>query len=131
MIKREVTDVEVEAARAMMEETPPSGRKAFGIRELASRLGLSYNHARNVMAVAVKDRNTDIEANTNEWTQDDLGNVIAVTRNHQCKTLSELISFFEVDLDEWQVDKHVINQWGKGDLLQVKAWLSRKVEPVV
>ena len=48
-------------------------------------------------------------------------------RNKQVTSLEEALEFFEVDLDVWQVQKHVVNQWGDGSMLQVKVWLERLV----
>lgn len=56
------------------------------------------------------------------------------TRIH---TLDQLIAYCEVDLNEWEVDRFVVNKWEIGSakdgqitvepLYQVKAWLKRKV----
>ncbi len=47
------------------------------------------------------------------------------------KTLDDLIQVCKIDLDVWNIDRHVINKWETGldqvALFQVKAWLSKKV----
>ena len=63
------------------------------------------------------------------------------------RTLEELIQVCEIDLDTWEIERHVINKWEVGvkhkvtsqvivsPLYQVKAWMIRKellpVHPVL
>lgn len=62
--------------------------------------------------------------------------------SNQIVTLKEVLGRFEVDEEEWCVDKHVINKWPMGftrtddsgnkvpatiDLFQIKVWLERKM----
>lgn len=60
-------------------------------------------------------------------------------KSDNIRTLDDLLKVCEVDLDVWQVDRHIVNKWevaAKDDsgvlkhapLYQVKAWLSRKEE---
>lgn len=62
---------------------------------------------------------------------------IVTTRSTRVKTVEELLSFMQVDLSEWNVDRYVVNKWEVGaqdlngnllvePLFQVKAWLKRK-----
>lgn len=63
------------------------------------------------------------------------GNKAEVTsRSDRIKTLEQLIKEANIDLDEWEIERHVINKWDgqlKGGnpvpLWQVKAWLEKKV----
>lgn len=62
------------------------------------------------------------------------GNRAEVTsRTDRIKTLEGLIEEADIDLDEWEIERHVINKWDGqlkgGDpvpLWQVKAWLEKK-----
>jgi hypothetical protein len=78
-------------------------------------------------------------------------NILQVdSRSRRIKTLEDLIIECEIDLDEWRIERHVINKWEVGaklpneygemeivtsPLFQVKAWLVKKepiaIEPVV
>lgn len=67
------------------------------------------------------------------------------SHDQRIKTLEQLIVACQIDLAEWEIEKHVINKWevgAKGDagfnvepLFQVKAWLVKRkpvaLEPVV
>lgn len=64
-------------------------------------------------------------------------NGVIATCRPNVRTLDELLEFMEVDLDVWEVERHVINKWEVGakdansevqvtPLYQVKAWLRRK-----
>ena len=63
------------------------------------------------------------------------GNRAEVTsRTDRIKTLDQLIDEANIDLDEWEIEKHVINKWdgqleggAPVPLWQVKAWLEKKV----
>lgn len=63
------------------------------------------------------------------------GNKAEVTsRSDRIKTLEQLIEEANIDLDTWEIERHVINKWDgqlKGGnpvpLWQVKAWLEKKV----
>ncbi len=78
------------------------------------------------------------------------GNTLYVdSRSRRIKTLEDLIEQCEIDLDEWLIERHVINKWEVGakfgakgheefvvkPLFQVKVWLVKRrpvaVEPVV
>jgi predicted phosphodiesterase len=47
-------------------------------------------------------------------------------RSEDVRTLAQLLAACQVDLDTWEVERHVANKWGDG-LFQVKAWLRRRV----
>ncbi len=78
------------------------------------------------------------------------GNTLYVdSRSKRIKTLDDLIEQCEIDLDEWLIERHVINKWEVGakfgvkgyeefvvkPLFQVKVWLVKRrpvaIEPVV
>ena len=78
------------------------------------------------------------------------GNTLYVdSRSKRIKTLEDLIEQCEIDLDEWIIERHVINKWEVGakfgtkgfeefivkPLFQVKVWLVKRrpeaLEPVV
>lgn len=44
----------------------------------------------------------------------------------QARSLEALLDLLDVDLDTWRVSKWIGNQWGKGDMWQIKAWFERK-----
>ncbi len=61
------------------------------------------------------------------------------TKSARITTLEQLLEYAEVDLDIWDVDRHIVNKWEVGakdvddnlqvePLFQVKAWLKRKVK---
>ena len=64
------------------------------------------------------------------------------TKSYKIKTLEDALKISDVDLEEWEVERHVINSWevtmgatktesGKPETYtnyQVKVWLKRKVE---
>lgn len=63
--------------------------------------------------------------------------IVAESNNSRIKTLEDLIRACDIDLDVWEIERHVINKWEVGakgatslvvePLFQVKAWLIRKV----
>ena len=79
------------------------------------------------------------------------GNVLHIdSRSKRIKTLEDLIEQCEIDLDEWLIERHVINKWEVGaklpnefgeveivttPLFQVKVWLVKRrpeaLEPIV
>ena len=59
------------------------------------------------------------------------------SRLPQIQTLEELIEWCRVDLDVWDITKHIVNYWGNAENpnTQVKAWLAKKnpepINPVI
>ncbi|WP_291797432.1 hypothetical protein [Lutibacter sp.] len=51
-----------------------------------------------------------------------------ITSSHKIRTLKELIHYCKIDLNIWDIKKHVINSWGSATnkSFQVKVWLSEK-----
>ena len=66
-----------------------------------------------------------------EFTSDNEQNII--TTSSEIRTLEELLTFCKVDLDEWEVIKHIVNSWGSetNENFQVKAWLKKKEEDIL
>jgi hypothetical protein len=80
----------------------------------------------------------------------EVGNTLTVhSKSKRIKTLAQLIEECEIDLDVWEIERHVINKWEVGaktgpkysqvieihPLFQVKAWLVKRkptmLDPVV
>ena len=106
------------------------------VDELRQALHCGRDYARRVMkevgAVSPreseKDRGRVPEEHKSLSSFEEKGDTGEITiRNKQVTSLEEALEFFEVDLDTWQVQKHVVNQWGDGSMLQVKVWLERKI----
>lgn len=51
-------------------------------------------------------------------------NTIQSKKSKQITTLEELLTEAKVDLEEWEVERHIVNRWS--EFSQVKAWLKRK-----
>lgn len=119
------------------------GRK-LSQRQLAKKLGLNFNSMHGKIFKAQKSEVTLTEQHVDMIAQ---GNNIEYTaKGPRITTLEQLIEQCEIDLDEWIVDRHVINKWEVGakshskkiiitPLFQVKAWLIKKkpeaIEPVI
>ncbi len=68
------------------------------------------------------------------FTETDTG-AVAHSVSNRIRTLDGLLEACEVDTGMWHVDRHVVNKWevfategGLVELIQVKAWLSRRQE---
>lgn len=48
----------------------------------------------------------------------------------QARSLEALLDLLDVDLDTWYVERWIGNQWGKGDMWQIKAWFKRHTPEV-
>jgi len=129
----------LDKAKAIRLRDPRAGRYT-----IADQLGVTDHMARRLIRqlkedptcqLADAELNADVKATRQEgkdrtehteWSQNADGVVQATTVIEQVRSLDELLDFFSVDTVLWEVDKHVVNQWGKGDLMQVKAWLSKR-----
>lgn len=123
--------------------------------ELASALGLSFIAVRNriyrTRGKRVKDRGESggekpplsIPGPEARIAIDERANTLELeSASSQIKTLDDLVEACKIDLEVWQIDRHVINKWGAlgktadganvvVPLYQVKAWLSKRhPEPV-
>ena len=77
--------------------------------------------------------------NETEYEMVEKGNEAELTiKTPSIKTLEELISYCNIDLNIWSIDRHIINKWDMGSknldgttsttpLFQVKAFLSKKI----
>ena len=85
----------------------------------------------------------DIEEKIEEYGKDN--EKVIDSKSHRITTLKQLIEFCKIDLEVWNIDRHIINKWEVGinqngvvrtsPLFQVKAWLSKKypeaIKPVI
>jgi hypothetical protein len=125
-----ITETELHSAQTLLGANPQIGRG-----ELASRLGITETRARKILrrlrpgVEQPRDQAESHEVKGNSWTI-----TLPKTRIH---TLDELLKYFEVDRDTWEVERFVCNKWEVGakdaskqvrvtPLFQVKAWLRRK-----
>ncbi|QDP49467.1 MAG: hypothetical protein Unbinned2716contig1000_48 [Prokaryotic dsDNA virus sp.] len=79
-------------------------------------------------------------SNGNQITEDtnDINKTLESKISNRIKTLDDLINVAKIDLNEWIIDRHVINKWDVGsniddqivveELFQVKVWLKKNVE---
>lgn len=124
----QITDSMRAAVRAILIENPRYGK---GV--VQERTGYTLATCTKILKELKEEfyvGKLDAEDELSSYKTD--GNTGTVTLvNKQVRTLDEALEFFAVDLSTWRVAKHTINQWGKGDMLQVKVWLERKVPEVV
>jgi len=59
---------------------------------------------------------------------EDKNTVTFSSKSYEIKTVDELLAYAEVDINEYEITKTVVNVWGSktNPCYQVKAWLSRK-----
>lgn len=118
-----------QAALALRKQDPTIGRY-----RLARELDVTDTQARILAEALNADAPPQPEAEPPQgqsWDEKD-GEAVAETRAIvQVRSLDELLEYFKVDTALWEVTRHIVNQWGKGDHLQVKAWLRRRYEPAV
>jgi hypothetical protein len=86
------------------------------------------------------DTSKTTKETTEEVTQDKKGNTNTVTsKSSRIKTLEDLIHYCCIDLEEWEVERHIVNKWEVGakdankeivvePLFQIKAWLKKRVD---
>ena len=99
--------------------------------QVAALLDCTDHMARQLLAAARGNKTAEPTSNEEYRFQEegDIGEI--VTRSAQIRSLQEALLHFKVDTDVWRVDRYVVNQWGKGDMMQVKVWLKRHVpQPV-
>jgi hypothetical protein len=126
--------------RELLEKKPKMGRaqiaKIFGLKPDGILRGVVESVKAGMPVTdkeAVPEKNPPSE--TREFT--DNSGVIATCRRN-VRNLQELLEFMQVDLEVWEVERHVINKWEVGakdeksvvqvtPLYQVKAWLRRKM----
>ncbi|KPJ89861.1 MAG: hypothetical protein AMJ53_15395 [Gammaproteobacteria bacterium SG8_11] len=110
-------------------------------RQLAAKLGMKFNalHGKIFRAQKAKEANLTQKVDTKQE-----GNLCEVeAKGPRIQTLEQLIEACKIDLEEWVIERHVINKWEVGakvdglvnlivePLFQVKVWLKkRSPEPI-
>lgn len=87
----------------------------------------------------VKELDDDFSSRkeTHKFHQSSEDDAVAESQSLNIRTLEGLLTVCQVDLNKWEVDKHIVNKWevaakdSEGELkhsplFQVKAWLKRK-----
>ena len=114
------------------------GEDGLTHRVLAERLELNLNSVNGKVFRARRARAFDNEGRREILEDNEEGNNREISsKSIFITSLDELIQFFDVDLEEWRIDKHVVNYWGSGSSphTQVKAWMSKifpeAIHPVI
>lgn len=107
-------------------------------RQLAEKLGLNFNSMHGKIHRAQKSEDNLTNDTKERIEMEDNTNTREYTsKGPRIKTLEQLIEECEINLDEWIVDRHVVNKWEVGaknslkevvvhPLFQVKAWLTKR-----
>jgi hypothetical protein len=132
------------AAEGIALATMESRQQSLGIaKECAqiyarNRLGTGVIHPIEVAQTSRADKRPDGDPDEQRITRDsgEKGDTLEATGT-RIRTLEDLLSAANVDLDIWYVERHVVNKWenfsvkfGLTELFQVKAWLKRKAGAV-
>lgn len=117
------------------------------IRKVAEITGISPNTIKTLTRNERESNQTingaDIDEKIEESGQDN--ERVIDSKSRRITTLDELIAFCEIDLNVWNIDRHIINKWEVGingedgievsPLFQVKAWLTKihpeAIKPVI
>jgi len=97
---------------------------------LATISGIRTNRSNHQTDTSSLHTTIDIKS---EWWE------VSVAKNNRIKTLEDLIEHCNIDLDIWDIDRHIVNKWEVGakdenwkiitePLYQVKARLKKKKE---
>ena len=110
-------------------------KKHKSIKATAEALGLTRNAIRYNLKKAGVYNNKDVKESFATDFKDKSG--VIESKSTRITTLEQALEFAEVDLDVWEVERHIINKWEVGaktddglevePLFQVKVWLKRKV----
>ena len=80
----------------------------------------------------------EFEGESREWSETDKGATVSGKVRREITSLEELVDFFRIDLEVWEVERWVANQWQQASvdrvkggiqltpLYQVKAWLKKR-----
>ena len=92
-----------------------------------------------VPAIDVADLSLgEIEGESREWSEGDNAATVSGKVRREITSLAELVEFFRIDLEVWEVERWVANQWQQASvdrvkggiqltpLYQVKAWLKKR-----
>ena len=119
----------------------------MSIKETSEITGISQNTIKTLTRNERESNQTingaDVDEKIEEVGKDN--ERIIDSKSRRITTLEGLIKFCKIDLNEWTIDRHVINKWEVGvnggdgievsPLFQVKAWLSKKhpeaIKPVI
>ena len=126
----------VNVAKDNIDSTPCEVANILGYkREGTLRRYLTEAGEREVWDKLKANEEQDNSPTKNKVEIEHKGNKAEVTsRSDRITTLEQLIDEANIDLEEWEIERHVINKWDGqregGDpvpLWQVKAWLEKKV----
>lgn len=103
------------------------------IREFALRIGRNFNTIRGDIAAAGGVKTIEEDTDYHHVGFDDRQTTAEVySKSYRITSLDDLIQACQIDLGIWEVERHIINKWETGrdqvTLVQVKAWLRRRVE---
>jgi len=110
----------------MMRELISDEMKKLVMDDIAS--GLSHRTISSYRGISVgtvskiRNEDTDTPEVSVDYSKDTATVSVKMPNIH---TLEQALKYGEVDLNKWEVDRHVINTWA--DKNQVKVWLKRKV----
>lgn len=108
-------------------------------KEAAEHLGLSESSLNNKIFRARRGETSNPENQKDKISVNGWDNYLEIdAKTKRIHTLDDLIEACEIDLDEWIIEKHIINKWEVGSkpaknlplqikpLIQVKAWLVKR-----
>jgi hypothetical protein len=104
-------------------------------KEAAEKLGVPYDAVRSVARrlQGKKEKPKEQPSKASDKTSfDQTGNTAELESNGRIKTLQQLIDTSNINLDEWEIERHVINKWDMTNAegtsyenWQVKAWMKK------
>ena len=105
--------------------------------EIIQLLNVSQHEARIIRAI-ITDKETvesfvnASDSETSLYKEETDTEQTLITRSSDIKTLDDLLKYCKVDLDKWEVSKHVVGSWGsdKNENFQVKVWLKKREDKV-
>lgn len=112
-------------------------------RQIRNHFGNFFNLVQEfsngkIVEVSAPSKPKKCQANKSFFKDNENGSAESESFGSKIKTLDQLIKECNIDLDKWEIEKHVINKWEQsskvGDeivtvpLFQVKAWLKQKVD---
>ena len=123
------SDIEIESYKRCVRNVRSKTLNQLAMSELAEK------QEENQQKEKAHEENSD---NTQTTFENSGNSGIVFSKSNRIKTLEQLIEYCEIDLNEWDIYKHVINKWEVGakdadknlvvsPLFQVKAWMNRKV----
>jgi len=112
----------------------------LSIAEIAKQTGIKYRTLQSYLKRRKAEDPDDAKEKLEDVVLDN--SRVVDSQSYKIHTLEELIEYCEIDLEEWIIEKHVINKWqvfsneaGHQPLFQVKAWLTKRqpeaIQPVI